>query len=404
MSKRERLDLKTALHSFGVNRPLRIPPQLALQAPVAVSAVNVAIPLAESIGKESVSKTDSVQIEQGSKQTVSKMDTVQNGPSPAKVVGGFTAVPHPLLRGESPFEEPIDFMIFMHLFTYSHGFGRDTATMGQAQLERFTGSGKNTVKRSLDRLQRAGWIKCIEEYEHSRMSRKWRVKNPPESKLKTLSKSDSVQNEQGPERTQGVSKMDTVTVSILDPFLERTPKETTKNSFSLKTVSLQKYFSELRPAGKRDREWQDFQGLLKDYSEAQVAQCFETLRDHGVGGPGTRHEPCHSPMAYLGVAMAEVLARIEGHQQRETQRKAREDALARDQQAQAEREAREALEWARKEQAFNRTFQGPERQTEVIAEICRELGMPASGVVARNISIEKWWAGLSRYDRGELGA
>lgn len=74
------------------------------------------------------------------------------------------------------FHEPGDFMSYLHVLTYSQGFGRDTVSMSQGQLERFNGAVRNTVRKSIERLIAQGWIEYIEEFEASRTSRKFSKK------------------------------------------------------------------------------------------------------------------------------------------------------------------------------------------------------------------------------------
>jgi hypothetical protein len=204
--------------------------------------------VAEQYASETESKADTVQTEQSQaaktvqdgpfeNETVATVDTVQIEPCPEltesavdSLAAGFTRVPHSLLRGEGRFEDPLDFMVYLHLFTFSHGFGRKDAYMSQAQLEKFTGAAKNTVKRSLDRLRARGWIKCVEEYERAQMARKWRVLVPEErsgrsglgGSKKPGSKADSGRNEQSPERTGTLSAVDTPALSKMDTFLDIT--------------------------------------------------------------------------------------------------------------------------------------------------------------------------------------
>mgnify|MGYP000470228514 CR=1 FL=1 len=126
----------------------------------------------EQCSTETDSAPDTVDPEPRQKRTVSRMDTVGAGRGQERSVrpaGAFTAVTHDLLRGEAKFREPLDFMVYMHLYTYSYGFGRQTADMSQSQLERFTAASKNTIKRSLERLVKDGWIKMVEDFECARI-------------------------------------------------------------------------------------------------------------------------------------------------------------------------------------------------------------------------------------------
>jgi hypothetical protein len=90
MSK-SRTDLKSALRSLDVSKPLRIPPQLGFAAPKVMVAVD-ALPQSNSLNAEETgAKLDTVQIEQSPKQTVSKMDSVCFGSSAQEIVGEIPA-------------------------------------------------------------------------------------------------------------------------------------------------------------------------------------------------------------------------------------------------------------------------------------------------------------------------
>jgi len=468
MSK-SRTEMKNALRSLDVSKPLRIPPQLGFSAPKSLDAARSQTSQVESNVGQRGSKMDSVQNEQCPNLTESKMNSVQNGPSRQVIIGktessfglsteskidpvqnehrpkftesnlntvhfgpcekrtgskmdpvtvsstkGFTKVPHSLLRMTTPFSEPIDFMIYMHLFTYSYGWDRSTASMGLNQLERYTRAGRNTVKRSLERLITEGWIECIEEYEHSRMSRKWKVRHPdaapkdPAQEETTGSKMDTVQIGQSPEQTLRGSKMDSVTGSILDPFIEHSPKELPKNSLSrvgaregggldqpggeceeFTEPVLRDYFgSKALAPRKRQSEFAAFCELREGYPEQSIALCVEYLAAKGLPSSG---EPCHSPMAFLSRAMGEVLALASERDRKRSEATDRvrvEEMRAQEAAAHAERAE---VEFRAKEQAFIRAFPDAEMQE-------REIGRLAAGLspfikdpaVVRRIVIGGW--------------
>ncbi|MCC7443115.1 MAG: helix-turn-helix domain-containing protein, partial [Bdellovibrionales bacterium] len=242
-----------------------------------------------------------------------------------RVGGGFTAVPHELLRKEGWFREPLDFMVYMTLFSYSHGFGRPTADMSQSQLERFTGAAKNTIKRSLERLTKDGWIKLVEEYEHARVSRKWRVFRPEDRRgprpgrhvEEGESRGNTVRPVQSPERIPSLSKADTLTVSNVDPYIDISPKEKSKNSLSpfeprrsnegrIQTApatresalpgELKAYLDSLRPARKRQSEYNALTELAVEFKHEDLVAALAWVRKHGLPGSG---DPAHSPLAFL---------------------------------------------------------------------------------------------------------
>ncbi len=269
----ERKELKRVIADFPFTKPLPIKRSSVELKPPVEDAPDPQTALIKSIIEESLSTTDTVQNAQCSKRTVSTVDSVQDGPSSesttvskmdtvpsevesrpvAKLQGNFTQVPNSLLRTAGMFEDPFDFMIYMLLYSYSYGFGRDTANMSQSQIEEFAGVSKNRVKRSLDRLIKQGWIKLASEYERSRISRKWRVlvpegRNPGPKKSKiTVSTVNSVQNGQCPQQTPTVSAMDPVTVSKMDTFRRKGPKYNfQKNSLSGVSGNFAEYFDGLK--------------------------------------------------------------------------------------------------------------------------------------------------------------
>ena len=108
----------------------------------------------------------------------------------------------------------------------------------------FTGTSKNRVKRSLERLTKQGWIKVEEEFEPGQLKRKWRVYSPDErpergggvgkrksndpspkpsreaDRERTPSKTDPVQNGPGPDQTPSLSRVDPLTGSNVNPLKE----------------------------------------------------------------------------------------------------------------------------------------------------------------------------------------
>ncbi|MCM0604462.1 MAG: helix-turn-helix domain-containing protein [Xanthomonadaceae bacterium] len=246
---------------------------------------------------DSVSETDTVQNIQCTEQTVSIRDTVKSN---------FTQVPNWILRAYGLFTDPTDFMVYLHLFTFSYGFNKTRASMSQTQLMGFTGCSKNCIKRSLDRLEKQGLIEQWEDFEHGRVSRVWKVNLPkdPKGSKKTESKSNTVQTGQSPALTDSVSKTDTPTVSNLDTtqyIKQINPKHTLPES-------LNNYFLNLKPERKLNQEQRAFEELLREFSLEQIESAFLHIQKHGIG---EHREKPHSPMGYLAVAMESVLEKTQ---------------------------------------------------------------------------------------------
>lgn len=413
-----KVDLKNAMSALNVRQPLRLQAKApAFQSPQPTSAPTIVSDeqeqkeqvnpqtTSQSLYTEKTGSTvDPVQSEQGSNLTLSKMDPVQNEPGqkqtgsksdPAgkrepgqRSAGFFTQVPNELLRDDGRFSDPLDFMVYLHLYSYSWGFSRETASMSQGQLEQFTGAARNTVRRSLERLTQQGWIKMVEDYECARMSRRWKVISPEQKGRKsTGSKSDPVKHEQGPELTGGGSAVTPVTGSKFDPYKESIPKEKSKNSLSLESETLRAYFSELKPQAKRESEWKALQSLRGDYSETDIADSLRLVTEQGIGETGSR---CHSPMAYLAKAMGDTLAKVKAWREREELRKAKERELSEANRKQEIEAAREQEVWLEKERAFLRAFPLAEEQQAMITELC--FGMPFKPLseAGRSFASSRW--------------
>jgi len=433
-----KVDLKAAMTALNVKTPLKLNVKApTFQAPKAsigpgvhgtshdsTPAITPSSPPLSSNLEESGSKLNTVQNEQGPNLTLSKIDPVQSEPGPNQTgsilnpveesatqrkrsTSPFTPVPHELLRGERQFTDPLDFMIYLHLYSYSWGFSRETASMSQAQLERFTGSARNTVRRSLERLIQQGWVKMVEEYECARMSRRWKVVSPEnhgskretENGRKTGSKLDPVQNGPGLNLTPTRSNLNPLTGSKMNPYIERDPKEKSKNSLSVGSEKISEYLDSVLAPKKRESEKRAYLDLKSNFTDEQIELSLSHLQMRGT--PGTQ-EPCHSPMAFLGRAMTEVLRSAEqelAKRQTEEDRRFNHEAQNR---AQQEIEDQEKREWQKKERAFVQAFPSQDAQKSVVSEFCFGMPFPANSLAGRSFAIGKWWDALSEHERKQI--
>lgn len=155
------------------------------------------------------------------------------------------------------------------------------------------------------------------------------------------------------------------------------------------------YFSDLKPTRKRESEWQAFQELRKEYSEADIVGCVEWVNKHGA----SEGQPCHSPMAYLAIAMNDILTQVRENAAIEAKRAAAAAQIAQSALKQAQAEAIEAQEHEIQLQAFRRAHAG-RNEVEVITEINREHGFPIiTGQIGLSFAISQWWRGLSDRER-----
>ncbi|OFZ79979.1 MAG: hypothetical protein A2603_13895 [Bdellovibrionales bacterium RIFOXYD1_FULL_55_31] len=167
------------------------------------------------------------------------------------------------------------------------------------------------------------------------------------------------------------------------------PTKENNNSLCALPGPIQSYFSETTmPSRKRESEWRAYKELRQQYSDSEIAKCLQSVR--GVELPGG--ETCHSPMAYLAVAMNEILSTVcdkERSALRRAEEAARFEAEAR---RQSEEDAREQLEQAARERAFSK-FVENQNEAEVIAQTCIKHNFPiTTGSIARSFAISRWWS------------
>ncbi|MGK5085070.1 hypothetical protein WDW37_17420, partial [Bdellovibrionota bacterium FG-1] len=171
------------------------------------------------------------------------------------------------------------------------------------------------------------------------------------------------------------------------------------NSLSELPEPLQKYFGELKPAKKREGEWQAFESLQGDYQAEDISECLELLLERGIkrrGPNGEESQPCHSPMAYLSKAMGEIFGEIQSRRQKARERIEREQREAESMREHEESQAREAAEWAMKERAFVGAIPEEELQNEAIARLLGNLPIRPNSRVGRTMGIGLWWDSIEK--------
>lgn len=171
------------------------------------------------------------------------------------------------------------------------------------------------------------------------------------------------------------------------------------NSLSELPVPLQKYFDELKPAKKREAEWQAFESLQGDYKAEDISECLELLQERGIkrrGPNGEESQPCHSPMAYLSKAMGEIFGEVETRKKKARECIEREQREAESMREYEETQAREAAEWTKKEQAFVKALPEEDQQNEVIAELLGNLPIRPNSQVGRRMGVGLWWEQLPK--------
>jgi hypothetical protein len=138
--------------------------------------------------------------------TVSLSDTV-------KMVRGFTRVPNTVLHSLIQVLDGTEYKVYIRLFCLSHGYGKDTCTVGYDRLSESVGLGRTATKKATKKLQTLGLI------------RKVSAENTPAGKAPTYQVTvpgGALEPASGPRRDT-VAQSDTV--SHRDPNKEKTEKE-----------------------------------------------------------------------------------------------------------------------------------------------------------------------------------
>ncbi|MBC7692811.1 MAG: hypothetical protein H7222_13700 [Methylotenera sp.] len=128
--------------------------------------------------------------------------------------------------------------------------------------------------------------------------------------------------------------------------------------------------------------------MKTDYTEDEIALSLDHLVEKGMLGSG---DSCHSPMAYLAKAIAQVLPEAQAGQEKFIRAKNRSEELAEEEQVKIEQEAELEAEFLAREQAFVEAFPTAEAQAEVIRQCAERYPMlDPNGRILRNLTIAEW--------------
>ncbi|MGE4234087.1 MAG: ArsR family transcriptional regulator [Bacteriovoracia bacterium] len=255
-------------------------------------------------------------------------------------------------------------------------------------ITEITGISHATVSRSLRALQDAGLIEALKV--DPRLGNVWQV--TPKAVWKKAVGDEKVVGHEKKEDTSNRAHGD-LKMSAQVPQNEGNLKKLQENEKKTTSLPIETseridlYFQHCKPFRKREAEWKSYQGLLKDYTPAQVAECLDYLLAHGL--PGTQ-ETCKVPMSYLSYAMQTVLAEVDKKRQRlaalqsEIEKKRRERA----------EEEHHAKELAQAEAEFRKTFATEIEQKRVmetyVAEKLNGKKM-APDFVIREWAVRDWY-------------
>ncbi|MEW6058127.1 MAG: hypothetical protein AB1540_16090 [Bdellovibrionota bacterium] len=315
----------------------------------------------------------------------------------------FAAVPNGLLRMPELFDTPLDFMVYLHLFSYSFGFGKNTCDMGIAQLMKFTGSARNSVRSALERLQEQKWIKLLQDFECGGIARKWRIYTPFEKELcdeQTFfsseesinkgSKSNPVKNKRGSNDEVIGSNLNPVTGVEFDPY-KYNNKNNSKKTLSLDSEPIEKYLVSIQPEQKRESEKRHFQNLQNEIPTTEIEKAFLHLQQHGDLKSGER---IHSPMSYLSVAIKDVLASA-------VEKERKHQAIRHRADQERIQNERRVLENEREESriqeafaAFKKQFPTEDEQKQYVQRYVREVqfAFPPNSKFALIAAVDHWFS------------
>lgn len=312
---------------------------------------------------------------------------------------GYTRLPNTtLMRLASGDFTKNEIKIALLIARFTISFQRKHAPLSKTVLERRSGLRGAAVLEALSGLLQKGLIEKIQGDQH----------RPNQLGLVLPPEWDQLINPNGEGRVTPVAiptGVEIVTsVENSTPAEVRKPtqagvgnptyfkdSEIYKNSLSQLPEKIREYFGDLKPARKRESEWNAFQELQRNYSAEDIADSLAFVLERGIG-EGEHAQPCHSPMAFLARAIGDVLSQVK------TSRAKRQRTID-DQRAQAEaaksrqtEQEREERELTLREQAFVRAFPSPETQQGAIAKYGAEYsGVVPSGGILRRLAIGAWW-------------
>ena len=378
------------------------------------------------VAKTKVASSTHVAVEEGLHHSASGQDSsvTLEAQTASKLHHGYTRVPNSfLMRMAAGDLVRSEMQILLLIARFTISFQRRHAPLSKAVLERQSGLRGPAVLQAVSDLLAKGLIEKIPGDQHRpnqlglAFTDEWDFFPKPRGAASEATSAPPATPV--PTKTQvavettvaGKTPVATETSAPVAPptpagvagathFKERETIEN-KNSLSQLPKKLRDYFAELKPAKKRDSEWNAFRELQAEYSEKDIADCLALVQDRGIGS-GEHAQPCHSPMAFLAKAIAEVMPEVEIRRQKVRERAERERREAEAQRKRADEEAREAAEWAAKERAFDRAFPGEERKREALAELLQNLPFRPHTQAGKIMAIGRWWDGLKQSERMEM--
>jgi len=308
----------------------------------------------------------------------------------SKLSIGYTKLPDSILMrmlsGEF-IKSEMQIILVVARFTIS--FQRRYAPLSKSVLERQTGLRGPAILQAVGSLCENGVLEKIpgDQYRPNQLGLKFDDEYDFFTKKgTTVDKSTSVQSD-----TEVVKSNSAQVESMVHPQVDETTHfkdtSTNKNEFSLSRgeseSSINEYLKNLKPLRKQQSEIQAYQELIRSFTSDEVSNAFDFL----VATDPERTK-FHSPMAYLAVAMEQVLKSVKGQQalnETSRQKQVLREQLQRDLDLARDRE--EAI-WNQKVRRFNEFFSTNEEQ---MREIQKRVPPLIQGTELRkNLAISSW--------------
>ena len=410
-------DLKAAMDSLQVKKPLRLPASApAFRAPPSLSqdASTSPVPDTSKIASQhSEQKTsqdtkasqvliDSQDVDAAISEDIdaSKVEAASLVPRASqprrateqdravteavsvksKLSTGYTRVPNSVLMemvsGDLSRNE-MKIMLLIARMTIS--FNRSHVPLSKGVIERMTGVQGRSVLDAMQSLVEAGLIEKVPG-NHKTPNRLRLIFEPLPVANATQGPNETkdAKISQGQGATSTYKKDNSETIDLRK-----------KISLSSLSENLRKYFADLKPRRKREAEFEAFEELRTEFSEEQIEECFAILQARGLPGTGA---VCHSPMAYLSKAIAQVLPEVQMRKKRAMSEDKRVRELAVAEKRRTILQTIEATEVEQRERAFQRAFPTDQAKTEVFERFKGRFPMLTnSGAVFRNLVINEWW-------------
>lgn len=281
----------------------------------------------------------------------------------------------------------VEILVFSCLLRNTLGYRKPQCQVSQTFIGRWTGIASPNVRRALRELEQSGLIVVKSRGEAHHESAIYEI---PLVRAFLKKKNDKKmipdQNDLGSKDAENRDQNNLTSEIKLIPNKEIEKKEE-RNSLS---PEIERYFASCGPANKREREWNDFQKLIQDFSEDEIAACLAWIKTHGIPNTG---EVCHSPMAFLGHGIQQVLKLVQEASQKKEKHTQAEAEKNRKKAAERALELEEAQRFEQARQVFDSSFRDLAARTQFLSQEVqkRRAIVPLPMDIAERLVIMDWF-------------